>query len=201
MYVVCFCVVPRVYYRVIQMHSMCVLCWRGPVRIDRVRGGVGREVGMWSGDLLFVQAEDGIRDLVRSRGLGDGYKRQGAEWPAYQALMGHNFPPGSQRDWLSGLFGSSEDAAEFYLVIDRESERAWMVPAEEASQVLRLQWPVYEVAPLPSDSMAEWLEMLQRGAARVRPLAMVDIERRMAESQAPVSYTHLRAHRTRLDHV
>ena len=27
--------------------------------------------------LLFFQAEDGIRDLVRSRGLGDVYKRQG----------------------------------------------------------------------------------------------------------------------------
>ena len=26
--------------------------------------------------MLFVQAEDGIRDLVRSRGLGDVYKRQ-----------------------------------------------------------------------------------------------------------------------------
>ena len=25
----------------------------------------------------FFQAEDGIRDLVRSRGLGDVYKRQG----------------------------------------------------------------------------------------------------------------------------
>ena len=28
----------------------------------------------WS--VLFFQAEDGIRDLVRSRGLGDVYKRQ-----------------------------------------------------------------------------------------------------------------------------
>ena len=27
-------------------------------------------------DLFFFQAEDGIRDLVRSRGLGDVYKRQ-----------------------------------------------------------------------------------------------------------------------------
>jgi len=27
----------------------------------------------------LFQAEDGIRDLVRSRGLGDVYKRQGAE--------------------------------------------------------------------------------------------------------------------------
>ena len=28
---------------------------------------------------FFFQAEDGIRDLVRSRGLGDVYKRQGYE--------------------------------------------------------------------------------------------------------------------------
>ena len=27
-------------------------------------------------NILFFQAEDGIRDLVRSRGLGDVYKRQ-----------------------------------------------------------------------------------------------------------------------------
>ena len=26
--------------------------------------------------IIFFQAEDGIRDLVRSRGLGDVYKRQ-----------------------------------------------------------------------------------------------------------------------------
>ena len=34
---------------------------------------------MWAlrGVLFFFQAEDGIRDLVRSRGLGDVYKRQG----------------------------------------------------------------------------------------------------------------------------
>ena len=31
-------------------------------------------VGRWC---FFFQAEDGIRDLVRSRGLGDVYKRQG----------------------------------------------------------------------------------------------------------------------------
>ena len=32
--------------------------------------------------VFFFQAEDGIRDLVRSRGLGDVYKRQGEqlEW-------------------------------------------------------------------------------------------------------------------------
>ena len=31
---------------------------------------------------FFFQAEDGIRDLVRSRGLGDVYKRQGTWRPA-----------------------------------------------------------------------------------------------------------------------
>ena len=34
-------------------------------------GGVGG-----GGGVFFFQAEDGIRDLVRSRGLGDVYKRQ-----------------------------------------------------------------------------------------------------------------------------
>ena len=29
---------------------------------------------------FFLQAEDGIRDLVRSRGLGDVYKRQSDGW-------------------------------------------------------------------------------------------------------------------------
>ncbi len=36
-------------------------------------------------DVLFFQAEDGIRDLVRSRGLGDVYKRQ-----PLKAIQGHN---------------------------------------------------------------------------------------------------------------
>ena len=32
--------------------------------------------------IFFFQAEDGIRDLVRSRGLGDVYKRQAFKEPA-----------------------------------------------------------------------------------------------------------------------
>ena len=42
---------------------------------------------MWCRVVFFFQAEDGIRDLVRSRGLGDVYKRQVREvhpataWP------------------------------------------------------------------------------------------------------------------------
>ena len=33
--------------------------------------------------VFFFQAEDGIRDLVRSRGLGDVYKRQTRNWAGY----------------------------------------------------------------------------------------------------------------------
>ena len=43
--------------------------------------------------VFFFQAEDGIRDLVRSRGLGDVYKRQelgqdiDLRWPGYLFLL------------------------------------------------------------------------------------------------------------------
>ena len=37
--------------------------------------------------IFFFQAEDGIRDLVRSRGLGDVYKRQIAGWSAPSAVV------------------------------------------------------------------------------------------------------------------
>ena len=43
------------------------------------------EVGCF---IFFFQAEDGIRDLVRSRGLGDVYKRQpldGKAWGRWTA--------------------------------------------------------------------------------------------------------------------
>ena len=44
--------------------------------------------------VFFFQAEDGIRDLVRSRGLGDVYKRQVAGhssmagWPRHRGRAG-----------------------------------------------------------------------------------------------------------------
>ena len=41
--------------------------------------------------LFFLQAEDGIRDLVRSRGLGDVYKRQVLEDGVPQELSAFEF--------------------------------------------------------------------------------------------------------------
>ena len=50
-----------------------------------VWGGGGGGGG--GGGLFFFQAEDGIRDLVRSRGLGDVYKRQGSGRIARDGVM------------------------------------------------------------------------------------------------------------------
>ena len=48
----------------------------------------GEWVGSTVGVLVFCfQAEDGIRDLVRSRGLGDVYKRQGTATFGLVALI------------------------------------------------------------------------------------------------------------------
>ena len=47
---------------------------------------------------VFCQAEDGIRDLVRSRGLGDVYKRQGfgsEERPAGDDSFAGSFAAGN----------------------------------------------------------------------------------------------------------
>ena len=47
---------------------------------------------------FFFQAEDGIRDLVRSRGLGDVYKRQ---------MPGSRRPAPSARRWPSRVSPST----------------------------------------------------------------------------------------------
>ena len=54
---------------------------RGEWVCDRIKQteNIDKWVGKQKGRMLnffFFQAEDGIRDLVRSRGLGDVYKRQ-----------------------------------------------------------------------------------------------------------------------------
>ena len=63
---------------------------------------------MWECGFFFFQAEDGIRDLVRSRGLGDVYKRQpfGTEYIAIP-----------QRTMLPDMLGSPNVKAHAYRFI------------------------------------------------------------------------------------
>ena len=60
--------------------------------------------------IFFFQAEDGIRDLVRSRGLGDVYKRQ----PVYGIAVQKNFG-----DLVIGTYGRG-----FYILDDLTPIRA-----------------------------------------------------------------------------
>ena len=52
--------------------------------------------------MFFFQAEDGIRDLVRSRGLGDVYKRQGSRRPARSACGSRAGRPETRSRWTPG---------------------------------------------------------------------------------------------------
>ena len=60
---------------------------RGEIRVDGTVGIDGRLV-------VFFQAEDGIRDLVRSRGLGDVYKRQECSCPQDRSQCPRERPGG-----------------------------------------------------------------------------------------------------------
>ena len=66
---------------------------------------------------FFFQAEDGIRDLVRSRGLGDVYKRQ-QEAPVRQRVEPVRAPGASRRaaitrrPWLMSTVGCRTEHAE-----------------------------------------------------------------------------------------
>ena len=57
--------------------------------------------------VFFFQAEDGIRDLVRSRGLGDVYKRQ--RWDRGDAKDGHCRGGGGQAELEVHLLHACED--------------------------------------------------------------------------------------------
>ena len=60
---------------------------------------------------FFCQAEDGIRDLVRSRGLGDVYKRQ-----IYQICIAH-FQSKPQKVYAVSIYLSKFKSGEYLVAI------------------------------------------------------------------------------------
>ena len=80
---------------------------------------------------VFFQAEDGIRDLVRSRGLGDVYKRQDGEPadPVCQVDHGLHLPlagsevPGSGVRGVGGCLLYTSDAADERSSVDLGGRR------------------------------------------------------------------------------
>ena len=63
--------------------------------------------------LFFFQAEDGIRDLVRSRGLGDVYKRQASGAGLCAAHVAHR---GAHAHITPGLPGTRRPAHSLSLI-------------------------------------------------------------------------------------
>ena len=80
---------------------------------------------------FFFQAEDGIRDLVRSRGLGDVYKRQSRGTPHQRlALEGKCSKPSIRHHLVLNLFDLhtlcllyTSDAADDLLCVDLGGRR------------------------------------------------------------------------------
>ena len=80
---------------------------------------------------FFFQAEDGIRDLVRSRGLGDVYKRQPLDSPVQR--LGQAFVPRQFRlscgwtdkplQFLQGCLLYTSDAADERSSVDLGGRR------------------------------------------------------------------------------
>ena len=66
---------------------MCWLVWLFVLSCALLVGQYFVHVAKFMGVGFFFQAEDGIRDLVRSRGLGDVYKRQGASDSGHEQVI------------------------------------------------------------------------------------------------------------------
>jgi len=68
------------------------------------------------GSIFFFQAEDGIRDLVRSRGLGDVYKRQESSEEKIQLPLADCCTPDDFPKFLGDETFSSLDVDKFLLL-------------------------------------------------------------------------------------
>ena len=83
---------------------------------------------MW---IFFFQAEDGIRDLVRSRGLGDVYKRQPLDLPGVRRLrdgrldldVHHFLFSATERAGIRGCLLYTSDAADERSSVDLGGRR------------------------------------------------------------------------------
>ena len=81
--------------------------------------------------VFFFQAEDGIRDLVRSRGLGDVYKRQAhyadrrAVPGSHRGSAGHHgrHRPGAANPWPGACLLYTSDAADERSSVDLGGRR------------------------------------------------------------------------------
>ena len=137
---------------------------------------------------FFFQAEDGIRDLVRSRGLGDVYKRQakGLEFPiVFMVGMEDGLLPHARS--LEDPEEMEEERRLAYVGITRAKERLYLTHAFR-----RTRWGSDDVSP-PSRFLQDIPGKLMEGrslrartdAARASARAATTWGRRAGEDDAP----------------
>jgi len=103
---------------------------------------------MW---FFFFQAEDGIRDLVRSRGLGDVYKRQELGQPVdVKNAEDHIFGIALFNDWSARDIQKWEyvPLGPFLAKNFSSTMSPWITPLE-ALEPVRLESPKQDPQPLP----------------------------------------------------
>ena len=170
---------------------------------------------------FFFQAEDGIRGLVRSRGLGDVYKRQvrGRTWRSWVG-------PWADREKTEGdrAMTNKESILEFLeanapggYCDDCLSEQLHIEPRQQVNQLcnglahqMRLarakancvgcgrNKTCNTLTAVPGEMLGELKATLYR---RTSDALEVETPVSMEMRLEPVSYTHLRAHETVLDLV
>ena len=97
----------------------------------RLAFGIVVRYALWIWGVFFFQAEDGIRDLVRSRGLGDVYKRQAllgrfinsAAVLALRCIWANSFSRQSAMPWPSVCLLYTSDAADERSSVDLGGRR------------------------------------------------------------------------------
>ena len=143
--------------------------------------------------LFFFQAEDGIRALVRSRGLGDVYKRQDVAladagiWKAWALLS-------VAEATRMGVAPLATAQLHVLLYLANTMAQLFDVTRVRGRVLKRGAYPFYP------DVQRELDRLAFNGVLKIE---RVDFgpKGHLSAHYGPVSYTHLRAHETVLDPV
>lgn len=117
--------------------------------------------------------------------VADGYVSFTGHWPGYLAYIQHRrvYP------LLAGLnLGSSEESADYHLVIDLVERKAYVAPNLDADRLLSCQWQTGERPSLPElHSLADLESLLTTFLEmHVTSISEGDLLRRMEEERKAV---------------
>lgn len=125
--------------------------------------------------------------------VDDGRSSCTGEWDAYLTLMQHP----TVAPWLRGYdFGSSEEPAKQWLILDREHRQLLAAPVEVAQRLLQTQWGPVVKEVFREVSQQEWAQIVAQFDKQVKQIGMQQIFTLMQEHQRQVVEL-----RTWLDHV